>query len=152
MDTTTPTVPQHHVIADMPSTRFFVDDEAFGHVCAVEFSDKHLLFCIYVRDDHDVTMERLRRAGSFRIALHAGATCVVDETFRGFRFDRVNYRVNTGHFIAAAQPDDTRPRHGGLWVAELRFVAPLRDVGAPAASAPAPTVSPPSPPSPKESV
>lgn len=117
-------------VADMPSTRFFVDDEDYNDVCAVEFSDKHLLFCIYVRDDHDATMERLRRAGSFRVKLSTGTVCVVDEAFRGFRFDRVNYRVNTGHFVTAIQPNGTQPRHGGLWVAELRFVAPLRDVGA----------------------
>lgn len=130
-----------HSIADMPSTRFFVNGETFGHVCAAEFSDKHLLFCVYVRDDHDAMMGYLQQANSFRIILHAGAVCVVDQTFQGFRFDRVNYRVNAGHLVTATQIEEPRSS-SRLWVAELRFVAPLRDVSASATT---------STPSPKES-
>lgn len=122
------TRPVSNVCADISHSELFVDGEAYHDVVAVEFSTKHLLLCIPVRADHDAAVEKLTKAKQFRIVVKVQTasqprTCsdVVDQTLSNIRFDRINYRCNTHHFVATPSTD----RPSGIWIAELRFVAPL---------------------------
>lgn len=119
-------------IADMAHTKLFVDDEPYHDVVAVEFSTKHLLLCVPVRADHDDAVAKLKAVRRFNIVVDVGANpgeTVISQRLDGFRFDRINYRCNTHHFVAAPATD----KPSGVWIAELRFVAPLTAVDGDAA-------------------
>ncbi len=112
-------------VADISHSRVYVDDEVLPNVVAVEFSTTHLLLCLLVDADIAATIERLKQPRRFHIVIEAAPDCVVvDQRLDNLRFDRVNYRCNTNHFVVA--PVTTKP--SGLWVAELRFVAKLSAV------------------------
>jgi len=117
----TMTKPTTQTFADIAHSHVYVDDVHLDDVVAVEFSTKHLLLCLLVDDNIKATIEDLKRPHRLRVVAQIGASHVLDQAFDDFRFDRVNYRCNTNHFVAA--PATTKP--SGLWVAELRFVAKL---------------------------
>jgi len=111
-------------VADASHSRLYVDDEVLPNVVAVEFSTTHLLLCLLVDADIAATIERFKQPHRFHIVIDINSSpgcTVVDQHLDGLRFDRVNYRCNTNHFVVA--PVTTKP--SGLWVAELRFVAKL---------------------------